>query len=490
MSAFGNSTAKKEYRPLDNHYREVEDLSYALSLRLASSVGEALLKPYGKHQTEASQSKSPHSKKLDEPGEPQDASPDSNATKEGDDDPVDADYQKYYDEVSSIIKANKALLDTIGGCLSEIASFHGIDEEDFDSMPNDAYEALGSLPDSTAKEEDDGPAQVPLPDTQSLDEDDDGSLFSLFNDTPPEKTEEPDYAEEIAQLLYNITTLEKDGGPVEATSQQPQELDKYDGGPLFSLFNEVPPPNNDEDLGEDADTSSSTTTTDSDSDSDSDSTEILPQEEDDPADQEKLSRIIQALINCELSKAEANPHRRQAPPPPANNLAEEEARILESLAGPGATPAEKEELASSAEQVRQRLAAQSIESIPEDVARARAAWRASAARRALVQRRRRSRLRAQEEEEDQAARVRAGERMAMEVWGRALGGTDADPRCCCGGGTGRGRGSVAYCCFEPALEGFRRIAEMGERAFAELEGRLREEGRDFPSSSYGWAGDV
>ncbi|KAK7740736.1 hypothetical protein SLS53_005204 [Cytospora paraplurivora] len=455
MSSFGNSAAKKEYRPLDSHYREVEDLSYALSLRLASSVGDALLKQDGS-QPKASPTKSSPSKKLDEPDDSQD-SPDSNATKEGDD-PVEAHYQKYYDEVSSIIKANNALLDTIGGCLSEIASFHGLDEE-LDNMHNDAYEAWADSLDSTAKKDDDGPAEVPSRDAQGPDEDDDGSLFSLFNDTPPEENEELDDADEVAQLLSNISTMEEDGGPAEATStsQEPQELDKRDDGPLFSLLNEASL-NNDKNLGEGPDTSSSNTTTDE--DDDSVETEILYQK-DNPADQEKFSRIIHALIDCQLSKTGANSQRRQVPP--ANNLEEdmreEEALILESMAGPDATAAEKKKIADEAGEVRQRLAAQSIESIPEGVARARAAWRASPARAALLKRRERERLRAQalsfKAEGERAARVEAGERIAMEIWSRAL---------------GMDLYGTPY--FEPALEGFKRIAEMGEKAFAELEDRL------------------
>lgn len=475
MFSLGNSTVQKDYRPVDSHYREVEALSSALSLRLASSVaGALLLRQDGNSQPGASPSKPPPSEKLDEPGGPQGSS-DSDAAGEGDG-PVDARYQEYYDSVSSIIEANNALLDTIGGCLSEIASFHGVDEE-FGNMPNDAYEAWAGLFDSTAKEEEDGPAEVPLQGARGLDEDDDdededdeddkddeddgdedednddGSLFSLFNDTPPEKNAEPDDAAEVAQLLFNISTMEEDGGPAGAISEGPQGLDKCDDDPLCSLFNETSP-NKDEECDEDADASSSNITTDETDDS-SDETEILYQE-DDLADQEKFSRIIHALIEHQLSKTEANSQRAQVPPAKINHFEEamrEEALILASMAGPGATAAETKRIADEAEEVRQRLAAQGLESIPEGMARARA-------RPAPLKRRRRGKgrtaraLEEAEEEEEEAARVEAGERMAMEIWSQALSmdlyGTPH---------------------FEPALEGFRRIAEVGEKAFAELGGK-------------------
>lgn len=84
-----------------------------------------------------------------------------------------------------------------------------------------------------------------------------------------------------------------------------------------------------------------------------------------------FSQLIDALIQCQLDKTEAGDQRRQAP---RRDLLEEhmreEALILDNLAGPGATAAQRKKVADDAAEVRQRLADRSIESVAESVARA------------------------------------------------------------------------------------------------------------------------
>jgi hypothetical protein len=97
-------------------------------------------------------------------------------------------------------------------------------------------------------------------------------------------------------------------------------------------------------------------------------------EQEEQVDSTNFSQLINALIQCQLDKTEASDQRRQAP---RRELLEEhmreEALILDNLAGPGATAAQRKKVADDAAEVRQRLADRSIESVAESVARARRA---------------------------------------------------------------------------------------------------------------------
>lgn len=127
---------------------------------------------------------------------------------------------------------------------------------------------------------------------------------------------------------------------------QPDDSQSYD-----SLFDDTP--------------SESSTTKEHD-----ETTNALEQEE--QVDSTKFSQLINALIECQLNKSQANDQRPQGP---RRDLFEEhmreEALILDNLAGPDATAAERKKVADDAAEVRQKLADQSIESVAESVARAR-----------------------------------------------------------------------------------------------------------------------
>ncbi|KUI73127.1 hypothetical protein VM1G_08930 [Cytospora mali] len=84
-----------------------------------------------------------------------------------------------------------------------------------------------------------------------------------------------------------------------------------------------------------------------------------------------FSRLIYALIEHQLSATEAEIQRRQAPRP--NHFEEntrEEALIMNAMAGPDATPAEKQQVADEAAEARQDLARQGLESVAQSMARA------------------------------------------------------------------------------------------------------------------------
>ncbi|ROW10172.1 hypothetical protein VMCG_01632 [Cytospora schulzeri] len=101
-------------------------------------------------------------------------------------------------------------------------------------------------------------------------------------------------------------------------------------------------------------------------------TESALEQQEEQVNSTKFTQIINALIECHLTQTEEN---NQRPQEPRRDLFEEhmreEALILDNLAGPNATAAEKKKAADETAEIRQRLADRSIETVAKSVARAR-----------------------------------------------------------------------------------------------------------------------
>ncbi|ROV94242.1 hypothetical protein VSDG_05710 [Cytospora chrysosperma] len=174
--------------------------------------------------------------------------------------------------------------------------------------------------------------------------DDSQSSESQLDDSQSDGSQ-PDDSQSDNSQQDNSQKDDSQPGESHPDESQPDDCQSYD-----SLFDDTP--------------SESSTTNEHDK-----ADKFLKQEE--QVDKINFSELIEALIQCQLDKTEVSDQRRQAP---GRDLLEEhmreEALILDNLAGPGATAAQRKKVADDAAEVRQRLADRSIESVAESVARA------------------------------------------------------------------------------------------------------------------------
>ncbi|KUI57626.1 hypothetical protein VP1G_04972 [Cytospora mali] len=199
------------------------------------------------------------------------------------------------------------------------------------------------------------------------------SSFNEPSSSSPTTKEDDDTAETLEQKYQNLRAL-LSGRMVIAldAARESKESDKSPSSnspPKNSPPDNPPPsssPPNKCDEPDDKSSPKNHTT----KEADDNTHEAIAQQED-PDPSATFSWLIYTLIEHQLHATEGEIQRRQAPRP--NHFEEntrEEALIMNAIAGPNATPAEKQQLADEAAEVRQDLVRQSLESVAQSMARA------------------------------------------------------------------------------------------------------------------------